>query len=106
MLSDLNRVCARTTYCAHSDCYSLNSCLNYCVRHVQVNRKIEVTTNTMHENISLMLENDGKLEEIEGKANNMTEQVLWRCVHYLSLSVHTHDARIDRIQRTVVFRIT
>ena len=50
-----------------------------------------------------MLENDGKLEEIEGKANNMTEQVLWRCVHYLSLSVHTHDARIDRIQRTVVF---
>jgi len=71
-----------------------------------VNRKIEVTTNTMHENISLMLENDGKLEEIEGKANNMTEQVLWRCVHYLSLSVHTHDARIDRIQRTVVFRIT
>jgi len=53
-----------------------------------------------------MLENDGKLEEIEGKANNMTEQVLWRCVHYLSLSVHTHDARIDRIQRTVVFRIT
>ena len=38
-----------------------------------VHRKIDVTTNTMQENISLLLENDSKLEEIEGKSNNMTE---------------------------------
>jgi hypothetical protein len=38
-----------------------------------VNRKIEVTTNTMQENISLLLENDSKLQEIEGKAENMNE---------------------------------
>jgi hypothetical protein len=36
-----------------------------------VNRKIDVTTNTMQENISLLLENDSKLQEIEGKADNM-----------------------------------
>jgi hypothetical protein len=47
-----------------------------CAVHAQVNRKIEVTTNTMHDNISLLLENDSELEEIEGKANNMTDQVV------------------------------
>eukprot|EP00613_Pedinella_sp_CCMP2098_P049799 CAMPEP_0171848750 /NCGR_PEP_ID=MMETSP0992-20121227/19219_1 /TAXON_ID=483369 /ORGANISM="non described non described, Strain CCMP2098" /LENGTH=254 /DNA_ID=CAMNT_0012467733 /DNA_START=8 /DNA_END=768 /DNA_ORIENTATION=+ len=37
-----------------------------------VSRKIDVTTNVMQENISLLLENDAKLEEIEGKSEHMT----------------------------------
>jgi len=38
-----------------------------------VNRKIDVTTSVMQDNITQILENDSKLEEIEGKADNMTD---------------------------------
>ena len=39
-----------------------------------VQSKIDVTTSTMHDNINLLLENDAKLEQIETKADNMTDQ--------------------------------
>jgi len=39
-----------------------------------VQGKLDVTTSTMQENISLLLENDAKLSEIEGKADTMTDQ--------------------------------
>jgi hypothetical protein len=45
-----------------------------CDAMTSVQSKIDVTTSTMQENIGLLLENDAKLEQIEIKADNMTDQ--------------------------------
>jgi hypothetical protein len=42
---------------------------------------VDVTTNVMHENVSLLLENDQSLEDIQSKTDDLTQAVPRPRVH-------------------------